>query len=54
MAAAFNSQERTVAEFISLFRQADPAFTLINAIEPEGSALGMLEFVWSDGQDAAP
>ncbi|KAI0444742.1 S-adenosyl-L-methionine-dependent methyltransferase [Xylaria telfairii] len=46
MAAAFNSQERTVDEFKSLFVEADPAFVLRQVIEPAGSALGMLEFVW--------
>ncbi|KAI2602063.1 S-adenosyl-L-methionine-dependent methyltransferase [Hypoxylon sp. NC1633] len=46
MAAAFNSQERTVAEFEALFRQADPSYVLRNVVEPAGSALGMLEFVW--------
>lgn len=46
MAAAFNSKERTVSEFESLLAKSDPAFVLQNVIEPKGSALGMLEFVW--------
>ena len=46
MAAAFNSQERTAAEFEALLTQADPAFSLQRVIEPAGSALGFLEFVW--------
>ncbi|KAK8017139.1 O-methyltransferase [Apiospora marii] len=56
MAAAFNSQERTVAEFESLMRQADPGFDLRRVIEPVGSALGMLEFVWqgSAEEDGGP
>lgn len=50
MAAAFNSQERTVAEYKSLFEKADPGFTLQSTIEPVGSALGMLEFVWNGNE----
>lgn len=46
MAAAFNSKERTVAEVKSLLEKSDPAFVLHKSIEPVGSALGMLEFVW--------
>ncbi|KAI0173473.1 S-adenosyl-L-methionine-dependent methyltransferase [Hypoxylon sp. FL1284] len=46
MAAAFNAQERTVAEFEALFRQADSGYMLTNVIQPSESALGMLEFVW--------
>ncbi|GAW24170.1 hypothetical protein ANO14919_137510 [Xylariales sp. No.14919] len=46
MAAAFDAQERTVAELKALFQDADPAFTLRTLIEPAGSALGILEFVW--------
>ena len=51
MAAAFNGQERTVAEFKSLLEKADPRFVLRNSIEPAGSALGMLEFVWEKPVD---
>ena len=51
MAAAFNSQERTVAEYKSLLQQADPAFVLRRMIEPTGSALGMLEFIWQGASD---
>ncbi|KAI5920332.1 S-adenosyl-L-methionine-dependent methyltransferase [Camillea tinctor] len=46
MAAAFNSKERTVVEFRSLLEKSDPGFVLQQIIEPAGSALGMLEFVW--------
>ncbi|KAK8024992.1 sterigmatocystin 8-O-methyltransferase [Apiospora arundinis] len=49
MAAAFNGQERTVAEFERLFKHVDAAFELKNVIEPPGSALGILEFVWQGG-----
>ncbi|PHH75739.1 hypothetical protein CDD82_4305 [Ophiocordyceps australis] len=46
MAAAFNAKERTVAEFKALFEKSDAGFVLHRVIEPKGSALGMLEFVW--------
>lgn len=46
MASAFNAKERTVAELESLLKQSDPAFVLGKTINPVGSALGMLEFVW--------
>ncbi|KAK6844446.1 hypothetical protein PG995_014556 [Apiospora arundinis] len=48
MAAAFNSQERTVTEFESLMKQADPRFVLRDVIQPAGSALGMLQFIWQE------
>ncbi|KAI0410565.1 S-adenosyl-L-methionine-dependent methyltransferase [Xylaria grammica] len=40
MAAAFDAQERTVAELKALFQDADLAFTLWTLIEPAGSAWG--------------
>lgn len=46
MAAAFNGQERTVAELRSLLTRADPGFAFQTVIEPAGSALGILEFTW--------
>lgn len=46
MAAAFNSKERTVAELKCLLEESDPALVLQKVIEPAGSALGILEFVW--------
>lgn len=46
MAAAFNAQERSKTEFEDLLKRCDPAFVLRKAIEPAGSALGLLEFVW--------
>ncbi len=48
MAAAFNGQERTMAEYQSLLEDADQRFKLRNVIEPTGSALGILEFVWEE------
>ncbi|ROV87601.1 hypothetical protein VSDG_09604 [Cytospora chrysosperma] len=48
MAAAFNGQERTESELESLIKQVDSRFNLCRVIEPPGSALGMLEFVWMD------
>uniref|UniRef100_A0A8H7K376 O-methyltransferase domain-containing protein n=1 Tax=Bionectria ochroleuca TaxID=29856 RepID=A0A8H7K376_BIOOC len=46
MAAAFNGQERTVAELRSLVTKADSGFAFQTVIEPEGSAFGILEFTW--------
>jgi hypothetical protein len=46
MASAFNGKERTVVEFKFLLERIDTAFVLQKVIEPVGSALGMLEFVW--------
>jgi hypothetical protein len=48
MAAAFNGQERTTAELQSLLKAADGRFHFRKVIEPSGSALGMLEFVWQE------
>ncbi|CAI6227371.1 unnamed protein product [Periconia digitata] len=46
MASAFNGKERTVVEFKSLVEKFEPALVLDQVIEPAGSALGMLVFVW--------
>lgn len=46
MAYTFNSRERSLADWVTLFQQADTAFVLRNVISPRGSALGILEFVW--------
>jgi len=46
VASVFNSQERTVADFKALFEEIDQSFELASAIEPEGSDLGIVEFVW--------
>ena len=46
MAGAFNAKERTKAEVEGLLKKVDPAFTLRKVVEPKGSALQMLEFVW--------
>lgn len=46
MAYTFNSRERTLADWRALFGEADPRFVLKNVIEPKGSAMSLLEFVW--------
>jgi hypothetical protein len=46
MAGAFNAKERTKVEFEALLKKVDPDFTLRSVVEPKGSALQMLEFVW--------
>ena len=50
MAYTFNARERTLADWKALFEEADPAFELKSVIEPKGSAMGILEFVW-EGAD---
>lgn len=52
MAYTFNSRERTLADWKDLFREADPRFIFKSAIEPKGSAMGILEFEW-DGTDGS-
>ncbi|KAH8751348.1 putative Sterigmatocystin 8-O-methyltransferase [Diaporthe sp. PMI_573] len=47
MAAAFNGRERTALELQSLVEGSDARFALQRLVEPPGSALGMLEFVWT-------
>ncbi|KAK7709060.1 hypothetical protein SLS64_006544 [Diaporthe eres] len=46
MAYAFNARERTLADWKTLFEEADSGFILENVIEPKGSAMGILEFTW--------
>jgi hypothetical protein len=46
MAGAFNAKERTKVELEALLKKVDPAFTLRSVVEPKGSALQMMEFVW--------
>ncbi|KAI1809228.1 S-adenosyl-L-methionine-dependent methyltransferase [Poronia punctata] len=46
VASVFNAQERTVDDFKTLFERIDKSFELGNVIEPEGSDLGIVEFVW--------
>ncbi|KAK8130698.1 hypothetical protein PG999_003078 [Apiospora kogelbergensis] len=46
MAYIFNSKERTLPEWKLLFKEADPAFVFVDVIQPKGSALAILEFVW--------
>lgn len=49
MAYTFNARERTLANWKELFAQADPAFVLKKVIEPKGSVMSILEFVWNAG-----
>lgn len=46
MAAAFNSRERSLSEWKDLLAEADPRFVVKRVIEPEGSALGIIEAFW--------
>ncbi|KAF4629778.1 hypothetical protein G7Y89_g8370 [Cudoniella acicularis] len=51
MAYTFNARERTLADWKALFEEADPAFKLRNVIEPKGSAMSILEFVWEGAKE---
>jgi hypothetical protein len=46
VAASFNSRDRTVNDWKLLFDQVSSGFTLGKVIEPQGSALGILEFTF--------
>lgn len=46
LAACFNARERTVRDWEILVGEASKGFVLKSVIEPKGSALGILEFVW--------
>ncbi|EPE26281.1 S-adenosyl-L-methionine-dependent methyltransferase [Glarea lozoyensis ATCC 20868] len=46
LTAGFNSRDRTVDDWKTLFTAADEGFVLKSVAEPKGSALGILEFVW--------
>lgn len=47
MAAIFNSRERTLREWKHLFRQADEGFVFKGMNKPKGSALTVMEIVWT-------
>ncbi|KAF2757494.1 S-adenosyl-L-methionine-dependent methyltransferase [Pseudovirgaria hyperparasitica] len=46
MASTFNARERTLSDWKALFALADPGFVLRSVVEPEGSAMAVLEFFW--------
>jgi hypothetical protein len=46
LAAGFNSRDRTVEDWKKMFNEADEKFVLKSVVEPKGSTLGILEFVW--------
>lgn len=47
MAAVFNSRERTLREWRALFAEADSRFVFKSVRKPEGSALAVMEVVWT-------
>lgn len=53
MAFTFNSRERTLADWEALFKTADPGFVLKGVVNPPGSAMGILEFVWEGRNGSA-
>ncbi|KAI1491961.1 hypothetical protein F5X96DRAFT_437215 [Biscogniauxia mediterranea] len=50
MTFTVSARERTLADWKTLFEEAGSAFVLKNVLEPKGSALRILEFVWK-GRD---
>jgi len=46
MKAVFNSRERTVADWTSLFQSADERFALVDVKRGGGEGLAVLRFVW--------
>ncbi|EGE01163.1 sterigmatocystin 8-O-methyltransferase [Trichophyton equinum CBS 127.97] len=53
MAFTFNSRERTLADWEALFKAADAGFVLKGVVNPPGSAMGILEFVWEGRNGSA-
>lgn len=47
MGALFNAKERTLREWRALFAEADSRFVLTSVRRPEGSALAVMEVVWT-------
>lgn len=48
MAALLNARERTYGEWVSLLAEADPRFYLKEVIQPEESAMALLDIRWGD------
>ena len=46
MLGIFNSRERDIDEWQSLFREADSRFEFLGVKEPKGSALAIIEARW--------
>lgn len=52
MLTLFNAREREEADWIELFRQADPRFSVIRIWTPQGATMAIIEVSWT-GSDAA-
>lgn len=48
MASVFNARERTADEWRALLADADPRFRMKGVVQPEGSALAIIEVVWDE------
>ncbi|KAJ5092932.1 hypothetical protein N7456_008793 [Penicillium angulare] len=46
MLTLFNAREREEAEWIDLFKKADPRFSNVKIWMPEGAAMAIIEIVW--------
>lgn len=47
MGVIMNARERAKDEWVALFHHADTRFVLKEIIEPQGSDMGIIEFVWT-------
>lgn len=50
MLTLLNAQERTAAEFETLFQTASPGFTFLGVTRPKGCRMSIIEAVW-EGDD---
>jgi hypothetical protein len=50
MLTLLNAQERSQADFASLFAKVDNRFKFIGSRKPEGSRMSIIEAVW-EGED---
>ena len=46
MMAFHNAKERSIEEFVALFKEADPQFQYVGFKRPEGSILAFIEFAF--------
>lgn len=46
MLTLFNAREREAADWIELFKKADPRFSNAKIWTPEGAAMAIIEIAW--------
>ena len=47
MLTLFNAREREEADWIELFRKADPRFSVVRIWTPEGATMAIIEVLWT-------